>query len=63
MACDFRGRDLLERFVPDKTRTDESYSEVEEKAYVLREESTDVENAERCENDGRREQFGADHLV
>jgi hypothetical protein len=54
---------LLERLVPDKMRADESYSEVEEKAYVLREESTDVENAERREDDGRREQFEGGHLV
>lgn len=57
------GAILLERLVPDKMRANESYSEVEEKAYVLREESTDVENAERGEVDGRGRELEARQLV
>jgi hypothetical protein len=57
------GAILLERLVPDKTQAIESYSETEEKAYVLREESTDVEDSERCEIDGRGREFETGQLV
>jgi hypothetical protein len=53
---------LLERLIPDRT-TAAPNLEVEENAYVLREESSNVEDAGRSEVDGRLGQFEASQLV
>ena len=54
---------LLERMIPDRAQGQESQAEVEEKDYVLREESADVSQAERGEGDGRDEWREAEQLV